>query len=288
MRLTIAIIIFAIVAVESVYSASSSSTLSSSSSTNIATSVIRLKANKLRRPESCRENLPRKSEDLPILVITGRVKEVYIAGESPSTITSQTNITTSSLNLGSDQQLTATTTTTTTSTNGKSQSSSSNNKALVTIVRVIKGNQQLLGSDIIISGFNSSSSSPCPNYVKPNDSYILLLNQEADRKYSIQNNNILSLNLYNLDRVNAIAADEPFKRRPPIEDILCEAHYCAYGRCVVDEKTNRTSCHCPDTCSPLPAPVCGSDSVTYPNECHLIQEGCRRQKPLFVTKEASC
>lgn len=247
---------------------SSSSTLFSSS-----TNIIRLKANKLRRPESCRENLPRKSEDLPVLVITGRVKEVYNGDGSPSTF--------SPLILDSSNA-------------NSNSAANNNNKALVTIGRVIKGNQQLVGSDIIVSGFNSSSSQPCPNYVKPNDTYIMLLNIANnggitnDRKYVIQNNNILSLNLNNLDRINAIANDELLKRRGPIEDILCEAHYCAYGRCVANEKTNQVSCQCPDSCPPLPAQVCGSDNTTYINECYLIKEGCKRQRVLFVTKESAC
>lgn len=224
-----------------------------------SSSVIRLRANRLRRPESCRENLPRKSEDLPQLVVVGRVREVYEAGTVA----------------------------------GGQQQQHQQNKALVSVGRVIKGNQQLSGSDIVVTGFNSSSARPCPNYVKVNDTWILLLQPEGntdDKKYAIHNNNILSMNLDNLDRINALASDEPVKRRGSIEDILCEAHYCAYGRCVVlDEASAQVSCKCPESCSPLPqAPVCGSDNVTYTNECHLIKEGCRRQRPLFVTKEMSC
>lgn len=265
----------AILLVASIYcvsiEAAQLSSSSSSTSFSSSTSSIRFKANKLRRPESCRENLPRKSEDLPVLVITGRVKEVYNVGDTGSILNAL-----SSSNVGAE--------------NG-----ANNNKALVNIGRVIKGNQQLVGSDIIVSGFNSSSSQPCPNYVKPNDTYIMLLNLDGtaggitgDRKYVIQNNNILSLNLSNLDRINAIANDELFKRRGPIENILCEAHYCAYGRCVANGKTNQVSCQCPDSCPPLPAQVCGSDNTTYVNECFLIKEGCKRQRVLFVTKESAC
>lgn len=251
---------------------SGSSVVSTSSITT--SSIIRLRGNKLRRPELCRESLPRKSEDLPSLVITGRVKEVYLAGEPAQTSSGPLAA------VVRDQQVA--------NSIGATGGNKAENKALVTIIRVFKGNQQLVGSDIIISGFNSSNSTPCPNYVKPNDTWILLLNQLGERRYAIQDSNILSLNLNNLDRIDAISKNEPFRRRPPIEDILCEAHYCAYGRCVANERTKQVSCQCPDTCPPLPVPVCGSDNTTYTNECHLIKEGCRRQRPLFVTKETAC
>lgn len=259
------------------FSSSSSSTSSSSITT---TSVIKLRPNKIRRPESCRENLPRKSEDLPVLVVTARVKEVYLVGDGANGSTT-TNIGGGLMPPSPPQQAN------TAESYSMSSLNQNTNKALVNIERVIKGNKQLTGADIIVSGFNSSNSSPCPNFVIPNDTLIFLLNHENNKQYSIQGTNLLSMNLNNLDRINAIAADETYKRRPAIEDILCEVHYCAYGRCVVNDR-NQTSCQCPESCPPLPSPVCGSDNSTYTNECHLIKEGCRRQRPLFVTKESVC
>lgn len=260
--------------------------------------AIRLRGNKLRRHESCRESLPRRAEDLPVLVITGRVKEVYMAS-SPPLEGGDNSANSSSSNLPpptpqpADQQATFGSFFLVTQYGqlGSALPPPSPvpvNKALVTVGRVLKGDQQLVNSDIIISGFNASTATPCPNFVRPNDTYIMLLNQEAERLYSIQGANLLNMNLNNLDRINSIAANEPIKIRGPIEDILCEAHYCPYGRCVANESSGQASCQCPDACPPWPMPVCGSDNTTYPNECHLIKEGCRRQKPLFVTKESSC
>lgn len=207
-----------------------------------------------------------------MLVITGKVKEVYLVSDAE-------NGTTAAAAAMQQTQL-----------SGPFMGLAGNtNKALVNVGRVIRGNQQLLNTDIIVSGFNSSNSTPCPNYIKQNDTLILLLNHEADRRYSIQANNILSMNLVNLDRVNALANDEALKRRPQIDDILCEAHYCAYGRCaVINEKLGQVSCQCPDVCQASYSPVCGSDNVTYTNECQLIREGCRLKRPLFVTREVAC
>jgi len=258
----------------------SSQSVQASSTTLISSSRVstsRIRPNRLRRPDFCRESLPKKSDDLPALVAIGRVKEVYLSngngnGEQAS-MQANSNATSQAAQsqVGADPQ---------------------NNKALVRLERIIKGKRELLNTDIIVSGFNSSNPAltQCPNFVKPNDTLILLLNQlEAAKRYSIQGNNLLGMNLYNLDRINALAQDEIPKRRPPIEDILCEAHYCAYGRCkIVDAERGQVRCECPDFCPPLPAPVCGSDNTTYANECQLIKEGCRRQRPLFVTKESSC
>lgn len=248
------------------------------------TQIVKLRTNKLRKPDICRENLLlRKVQDLPPLVITGRIKEVYLINadtQQPQTI-SQLNVDT----LGP-------------------LSNARDQRALVTVKRVLKGSQDLVEADILVSGFNATNASPCPNFIKPNDTWIMLLDQEADRnKYTIQGQNLISLNLANLDRINAIVADEPLKRRTSIDDILCEAHYCAYGRCrvKVDENVSKpeagvtltvtnkqVECHCPDSCPPIPSPVCGSDNATYTNECHLIRESCKLKKPLFVTKELQC
>lgn len=263
------------------YAQSSSS--SSSSSTTI-TSTIRLRANRLRRPESCREALPRRADELPALVAVARVKEVYLVSDAPPSVVAAQQQAAATLELPAEVT--------------SLLQPPRVNHALVQVGRVIKGNQQLVGSDIIISGFNSSSAQPCPNYVKPNDTYILLLQPTSDgdgRKFALFNNNLLSMNLNNLDKINAIASDEPYKRRGNIEDILCEAHYCAYGRCVANESTRQVSCECPTTCpssglvgGSIVGAVCGSDNNTYTSECHLIREGCRIKRPLFVTKEAAC
>lgn len=270
MRLILSILVIVLLSaleLDGAFMQNGASSSSSSSITVTSTSqLVRLRANKIRKPEMCRENLlVRKFEDLPALVISGCIKEVYLTGDNgqQQTITQLDANTLSILSNAGSQ------------------------RALVNIESIFKGNQGLLNSDIIVSGFNGTNSNPCPNFIKPNDTWIMLLDNDGDRKYSINGSNLFSSNLNNLDRINALVSNEVYKRRPQIEDILCEAHYCAYGRCVSNDR-GQLSCRCPESCEPMPSPVCGSDNTTYTNECHLIKEGCRRQRPLFVTKEAPC
>lgn len=246
--------------------------------------------NRLRRPEFCREILAaRKPEDLPPLVVIGRVKEVY-----GTTIVEQLHsFSSSSSSLIPNVPLSSSTSTST--------SSFTPLKALVSVGRVVKGNQDLAGADIMVGGFNdtsSASSSPCRTNIGVNDTWILLLEpdpQDISRlSYVVPSQaHMLSMNLQNLDRINSIALDEPMKRRPNIEDILCEKHYCPYGRCkLVDPNSLQLTCACPplDGCPVLSQGpvVCGSDNATYANECLLIAEACKQRRPLFVTKETAC
>ena len=262
---------------------------SSTSSSSSTVSLIRLRASRLRRPESCRDQLPRKLDELPPLVAIGRVREVYLSGsEQPPVAGAPTS---SGANNSAAAALGA---------------EPHNNRALVTLQRVLKGKSELVNTDIVVTNFNASNPAltQCPNFVKPNDTLILLLTPEQEaRKYSIvQGGNLLSMNLNNLDKINALVSEDPALRRsrPPIEDILCEAHYCPFGRCrIVDQARNQVRCECPDSCpsellnfqqqqQQQQQPVCGSDNVTYATECHLVREGCRLKRPLFVTKESVC
>lgn len=50
------------------------------------------------------------------------------------------------------------------------------------------------------------------------------------------------------------------------------------------------TCQCPNIrdCSYVPAPVCGSDDVEYPNECHLKVKSCSAGGALVVVNKGPC
>ena len=69
----------------------------------------------------------------------------------------------------------------------------------------------------------------------------------------------------------------------------CLSIICGYGaHCeVIKDKPN---CVCPDitTCHNVFAPVCGSNGVTYPNECRLKDDQCLSQKRIKIESETAC
>ncbi|XP_049859023.1 agrin-like [Schistocerca gregaria] len=68
----------------------------------------------------------------------------------------------------------------------------------------------------------------------------------------------------------------------------CENHKCShYGICESDG-AGTVRCICPEACDDLEAPVCGTDSITYRNECELRRSSCQLQKALAVAYRGAC
>ena len=69
----------------------------------------------------------------------------------------------------------------------------------------------------------------------------------------------------------------------------CETTFCAFGaKCLVEPVSNTAYCKCIERCQPTFAPVCGTDDVSYANECALRKASCQLRKRIAVARPGSC
>uniref|UniRef100_A0A673LLL6 Agrin n=1 Tax=Sinocyclocheilus rhinocerous TaxID=307959 RepID=A0A673LLL6_9TELE len=76
--------------------------------------------------------------------------------------------------------------------------------------------------------------------------------------------------------------DIPIKQQGPCDE---SCNNCSFGA-ICDAQTGR--CVCPKGCLETRQPVCGSDGMTYENECKLNVEACTKQLDLRVVAHGEC
>jgi hypothetical protein len=66
----------------------------------------------------------------------------------------------------------------------------------------------------------------------------------------------------------------------------CTDYRCNFGAmCIV--KNGQPSCECP-RCSDEFEPVCGTDFISYQNECRLKQMSCEQRKEVYIKYKDIC
>ena len=70
----------------------------------------------------------------------------------------------------------------------------------------------------------------------------------------------------------------------PCKDFDCTQK--PYSTCKVVD--NKAVCACPEKCPDKKDLVCGSDDVTYDNECKMKQASCKSGKNITVARKDKC
>ncbi|XP_028394002.1 collagen alpha-5(VI) chain-like [Dendronephthya gigantea] len=77
-----------------------------------------------------------------------------------------------------------------------------------------------------------------------------------------------------------------------IEEVVkkdpCAAVDCEHGAKCSAQADDSTLCQCNEKCPTTSDPVCGSNEVSYDNECEMKRDMCLKQKPISVKRKGSC
>uniref|UniRef100_A0AAQ4P5X2 Agrin n=1 Tax=Gasterosteus aculeatus aculeatus TaxID=481459 RepID=A0AAQ4P5X2_GASAC len=172
----------------------------------------------------------------------------------------------------------------------------------VRVWRYLKGksnvNQEILldgGNKLMIGGFGNPGI--CDNQVATGDTRIFFLNPALEamgpehKNELMLNSSLMRITLRNLEDVEHCVEDKPPHFTPPQPPDGCRGMLCGFGAvCQIDQADPvQSKCVCKRVdCPSLVAPVCGSDSSTYSNECELEKAQCNAQRRIKVLRQGPC
>uniref|UniRef100_A0A3B3DND2 Agrin n=1 Tax=Oryzias melastigma TaxID=30732 RepID=A0A3B3DND2_ORYME len=171
----------------------------------------------------------------------------------------------------------------------------------VRVWRYLKGksnvNRQILldgGNKVMIGGFGNPRI--CDNQVSTGDTRIFFLNsapeaEDPEHKNELMlNSSLMRITLRNLEDVEHCVEDKPSDFTPtPVDG--CRGMLCGFGAVCERDPADpaKANCVCKrGECPSLVAPVCGSDSSTYTNECELEKAQCQAQRRIKVLRKGPC
>uniref|UniRef100_A0A671XJ24 Agrin n=1 Tax=Sparus aurata TaxID=8175 RepID=A0A671XJ24_SPAAU len=166
----------------------------------------------------------------------------------------------------------------------------------VRVWRYLKGksnvNREILldgGNKVMIGGFGNPGI--CDNQVATGDTRIFFLNPSPQsmgpehKNELMLNSSLMRITLRNLEDVeHCVEGKEP-------TCWSCRGMLCGFGAVCERDPTDpaKAECVCKRVdCPSLVAPVCGSDSSTYSNECELEKAQCNTQRRIKVLRKGPC
>ncbi|XP_057175889.1 agrin isoform X5 [Triplophysa rosa] len=179
----------------------------------------------------------------------------------------------------------------------------------VRVWRYLKGktvvNGEILldgGNKVMIGGFGDPH--VCDNQVATGDTRIFFVNLAPEYMWPTHknelmlNSSLMRITLRNLEEVEhcvedhrMIVADKPAHFSETVPPDGCRGKLCGFGAvCERDPADpSKGDCVCKKTlCTTVVAPVCGSDSSTYSNECELEKAQCISQRRIKVMRKGPC
>ncbi|XP_051915635.1 agrin isoform X8 [Hippocampus zosterae] len=172
----------------------------------------------------------------------------------------------------------------------------------VRVWRYLKGkttiNREILldgGNKVMIGGFGNTGI--CDNQVATGDTRIFFLNPAPESMGSehknelMLNSSLMRITLRNLEDVEHCVEDKPPHFTPAQLPDGCRGKLCGFGAVCERDPNDPANAECVckrGECPSLVAPVCGSDSSTYSNECELEKAQCQTQRRIKVLRKGPC
>uniref|UniRef100_A0A672LT86 Agrin n=1 Tax=Sinocyclocheilus grahami TaxID=75366 RepID=A0A672LT86_SINGR len=151
------------------------------------------------------------------------------------------------------------------------------------------------GNKVMIGGFGDPHI--CDNRVATGDTRIFFVNLSphfmwpSHKNELMLNSSLMRITLRNLEEVEHCVEDKPVHFTPAPPPDGCRGKLCGFGAVCERDTTDpsKGECVCKKiVCTSVVAPVCGSDSSTYSNECELEKAQCNTQRRIKVMRRGPC